>query len=144
MHRYSFRIFYKDELEYIHLTIVLYAETPHAPYEKIIIQDFDEGPENWSTSIKEMYEKEKIVSSAAWFFNWLWSQHHPGLASFGPVFTPRNLYFQLNRPDSKYHCFFYTDDLTFHKSVNEKAYEDDDDDDCEEWPHYDPHKERVY
>ncbi len=133
MHRYSFRIFFENDTDHINLTIILFADNPHELYKDIIIQDYDEGPENWSTSIKEVYEKakEKIANPAKWFFNWLWEQRRatPWFTPLGIVFSPRNLYFELIKPDSRYHCFFYTDDLTFHKTINEKKYKQDDDDD---------------
>ncbi len=136
MHRYSFRIFFENDTEDIDLTIILFADNPHERYKEIIIQDYDEGPENWSTSIKEVYEKakDKIASSAKWFFDWLWDQGRstPWLPPFGPVFSPSKLYFQLNKPDSWYHCFFYTDDLTFHKAIHERKYKQDDDDDTDD------------
>lgn len=132
MHRYSFRIFFENDTEDIALTIILFADNPHEHYKDIIIQDYDEGPENWSTSIMEVYEKakEKIAKPAKWFFDWLLEQDRttPWLAPLGVVFSPRKLYFQLNKPDSRFHCFFYTDDLTFHKTIKERNYKEDDDD----------------
>ena len=143
MHRYSFRIFFENDTEDIALTIILFADNHHEHYKDIIIQDYDEGPENWSTSILEVFEKGKIASVATFFFNWLWEQNRttPWLGTFCPVFSPRRLYFQLNKHDSWFHCFFYTDDLNFHKSIKERNYSHDDDDDDDDT---DPLVRKVY